>query len=65
MSLMTKFHPFKNVQMSRCIVFVILLNFALAAPALCGQAPARIPSDAGWPTYSADPGGTRYSPANK
>ena len=53
-----------------CSRFIFLFTFLAACSALApvrtpAQAPAQKSTDAGWPNYGNDPGGTRYSTAKQ
>jgi quinoprotein glucose dehydrogenase len=45
--------------LTSCSLFLSLL------PAMAAAQSKPVPGDTGWPTYSNDPGGTRYSPAKQ
>ena len=44
---------------------MVLLHFCLAICLLAGRTSAQSAPDTGWPTYSNEPDGTRYSPAKQ
>ncbi|HTQ62082.1 MAG TPA: pyrroloquinoline quinone-dependent dehydrogenase [Candidatus Solibacter sp.] len=57
--------PSKNLQIGSRLKAAVSLILILATSILAGPAAAQSHTEAGWATYSGDPGGTRYSPAKQ
>jgi len=57
--------PSKNLQIGSGLKGAVSLILILATSILAGPAAAQSHTEAGWTTYSGDPGGTRYSPAKQ